>query len=80
VPKLDLCGHAPSATLRIDSAGRNTLQHWLAARYRRSAFPDEFDRHLVGTGVADRLKKILAPLGNHIVAVFRTFGMFGNFG
>jgi hypothetical protein len=70
VSKPDLCGHAPSATLLIDSAGLNMLQYWLAARYRRSAFPDEFDRHLDETGVAARLKKILAPLGNHILAVF----------
>jgi hypothetical protein len=62
--------HAPSATLLLDPASLNTLQHWLAARYRRSAFPDAFDRHLDKTGVAGRLAKILGPLGNHIVAVF----------
>jgi hypothetical protein len=70
VPKPGLCGHAPSATIAINSADLNALQYWLAARYRRSAFPDEFDRHLDETGVADRLKRILAPLGNHILAVF----------
>jgi hypothetical protein len=70
VPKPAFCGHAPSATIAINSADLNTLQHWLAARYRRSAFPDEFDRRLDETGVADRLKKILAPLGNYILAVF----------
>jgi hypothetical protein len=70
VPKPDLCGHAPSATLRIDSSALDTLQYWLAARYRRSAFSDDFDRHLEDTGMARRLARILEPLGTHIVAVF----------
>jgi hypothetical protein len=70
VPKQDLVKHAPSATSLLDSSGLNTLQHWLAARYRRSAFPDAFDRHLNETGVAGRLARILGPLGNHVVAVF----------
>src|SRR5215472_12262521 len=38
IPKR-LAGHLPSATVLIDPARRNTLQYWLAARYRRSAFP-----------------------------------------
>lgn len=70
IPKKDLGGHLPSATVLIDPTGKNTLQHWLAARYRRSAFPDAFDSYLVETGVARRLAKILEPLGSHIVAVF----------
>ena len=70
IPKRDLVNHLPSATVLIDPARRNTLQYWLAARYRRSAFPDAFDSHLVEMGVARRIAKILEPLGNHIVAVF----------
>ena len=70
IPKQDLAGHLPSATVLVDPAGRNVLQHWLAARYRRSAFPDAFDSYLMETGVARRMAKILEPLGSHIVAVF----------
>jgi hypothetical protein len=70
VAKQDLVRHLPSATVLIDPAHRNTLQYWLVARYRRSAFPDAFDSHLVETGVARRIAKILEPLGNQIVAVF----------
>ena len=70
IPKQDLAGHLPSATVLVDPAGRNTLQYWLAARYRRSAFPDAFDSYLMETGVARRMAKILEPLGSHIVAVF----------
>jgi hypothetical protein len=70
VPKENLAEHKPSATVVIDATNRNTLQYWLAARYRRSAFPDEFDNYLDKRGIARRLAKILEPLGNHIVAVF----------
>jgi hypothetical protein len=70
VRKEDLVNHAPSKTFLLDPASLNTLQHWLAARYRRSAFPDAFDHHLNKTGVTGRLAKILGPLGNHIIAVF----------
>jgi hypothetical protein len=71
IPKQDLAGHLPSATVSVDpAAGRNILQYWLAARYRRSAFPDTFDTYLMETGVARRLTRILEPLGSQIVAVF----------
>ena len=70
IRKQDLAGHLPSATVLLDPASRNVLQHWLAARYRRSAFPDSFDSYLIETGVARRMAKILEPLGNHIIAVF----------
>ena len=72
VPKLDLAAHLPSATILIPSAGRNTLQHWLAARYRRSAFPDAFDQCLTrDTRLAERIARILEPLGTRsIIAIF----------
>ena len=46
------------------------MQNWLAARYRRAAFPDEFDRRLLTTGLRNRLAQILKPLGTHIAALF----------
>jgi hypothetical protein len=71
IAKRDLAGHLPSRTVRIDPAARNTLQYWLAARYRRSAFPDEFNDYLNRqSGIAQRLAKILKPLSEYIVAVF----------
>ncbi|WP_156968077.1 hypothetical protein [Desulfobacter vibrioformis] len=48
-----------------------TLQRWLAARYHRSAFPDEFDRRLKEQkGLYKAIFKTLKPLGQHIIAVF----------
>lgn len=50
---------------------RNVLQHWLAARYRRAAFPDEFDRRLKDeTGVSERLAKAFRDSGKYVSAVF----------
>lgn len=63
--------HLPSAAIRMDAAQRNILQRWLAARYRRSAFPDEFDRRLrVETGVAERLASVFKSAGHEISGVF----------
>jgi hypothetical protein len=70
IPKEHLARHLPNATISIDAASRNTLQRWLAARYRRSAFPDDFDNYLVEKDIPHRLARILGPQGNHIVAVF----------
>jgi hypothetical protein len=42
----------------------------LAARYRRSAFPDEFDHRLATTGVRDQLVRILKRQGAHILAIY----------
>jgi hypothetical protein len=47
-----------------------TLQSWLAARYRRAAFPDEFERRLSDGGAKNRLAKILASSGAYIRALF----------
>lgn len=70
IKKDELAGHAPSASVVIKPEDRSVLQRWLAARYRRAAFPDEFERRLNDTGVSKRIAKILEPLGRHLVAVF----------
>ncbi|WP_208604378.1 hypothetical protein [Variovorax atrisoli] len=63
--------YAPCTAQSLSRADRNTLQIWLAARYRRAAFPDEFDRRLdAETKVAERLAKVFKDSGKHIVAVF----------
>lgn len=78
VPKLTsksgghaLVDHTPAELQRIEGRSLKILQVWLAARYRRSAFPDEFDRRLRDvTGVGERLAKIFTDLGSETVAVF----------
>src|SRR3954447_794189 len=55
VPKEALAAFQPDSSLRPSSTASATLQQWLALRYRRAAFPDEFDRRLSATKMADRL-------------------------
>ncbi|MGH8807205.1 MAG: hypothetical protein ACREX0_04935 [Noviherbaspirillum sp.] len=64
-----LAGNQPAA-IRLSPQARSVLQLWLAARYRRAAFPDEFDRRLGDTRLREQLSKILKPLGVHIPAIF----------
>ena len=70
IPKYHLAGHLPNASMELTPENRSVLQRWLAARYRRAAFPDEFERRLRETGVDERVKKIVEPLGTHLIAIF----------
>jgi hypothetical protein len=70
ISKESLFDFQPRDGLSLDQQGHSILQRWLAARYRRAAFPDEFDRRLADSGLKDKLGKILKPLGPWIPAVF----------
>ncbi len=57
------------ATLSPEDQG--TFQMWLASRYRRSAFPDEFERRLTReTKLHDKIAKTVKPHGELISGVF----------
>ena len=59
----------PDATL--SPADQATFQMWLASRYRRSAFPDEFERRLTReTKLYDKIAKAVKPHGELISGVF----------
>lgn len=66
-----LAAHVPCELRRMAVRERRLMQRWLAARYLRTAFPDEFDRRLHKcTGVAERLGKAFKETGKFVVAVF----------
>jgi hypothetical protein len=69
IAKTDLIDHAPRRGWELDPTGLSILQRWLAARYRRTAFPDAFEELLNRSGASARLTKILKPAGKHICAV-----------
>ncbi|AOE87974.1 hypothetical protein [Pseudomonas sp. TCU-HL1] len=70
-PRRGLSAHSPVPSHKMTAREHSVFQRWLAARYRRSAFPDEFDRRLKSeTKVAEKLAKAFKDSGNHIVAVF----------
>lgn len=72
VKKDDLAAFDPRTDVRLDAQGHSILQRWLAARYRRAAFPDEFERRLKEARIPRRIEKALDAAGKHMVAVFST--------
>jgi hypothetical protein len=71
ISKQQLAGAKPNANFELSPWELSVLQNWLAARYRRAAFPDEFDRRLkVETEVREKIRAILKSHGTQIDAVF----------
>ena len=70
VQKSDLAPFDPRAGVNLDAQGLSILQRWLAARYRRAAFPDEFERRLKEARLPRRIEKALNAAGKHVIAVF----------
>ena len=69
-PAKAFASYEPARLVLMNAQERSIFQRWLAARYRRSSFPDEFDRRLRITKVAERLAQAFKDSGNHIPAVF----------
>lgn len=70
IKKNDLAPFDPRTDVSLDVQGLFILQRWLAARYRRAAFPDEFERRLRKAKLPRRIEKALDTAGKHVVAVF----------
>ncbi len=70
IQKKALIGFEPQVDQCLSPTGKATFQRWLAARYRRSAFPDEFERRLVReTKLAKKIASAVKTHGELIVAV-----------
>ena len=72
LPKTDVLAASPREGWSLSPESLVTLQQWLAARYRRAAFADEFERRLKARpGEVDRkLAKALVAAGVHVLACF----------
>lgn len=71
VDKLRLNELEPRPGVHLTSENHTIFQMWLASRYRRSAFPDEFERRLVQkTKLAEKIAKAVKPHGELISGVF----------
>jgi hypothetical protein len=67
IPKEVLQGYLPDLTTYLESANRKNLQRWLASRYHRPAFPNEFDNRIkYQTKVAEKLKDLAKKDGKNI--------------
>lgn len=71
IDKLKLNELTPRADAQLSPENRATLQMWLASRYRRSAFPDEFERRLTKEAkLAEKITKAVKPHGGLIAGIF----------
>ena len=63
---------APRPDARLPPANQAVFQMWLASRYRRSAFPDEFERRLTAREfkLHEKIAKTVKPHGELIAGVF----------
>jgi hypothetical protein len=61
----------PRSDATLSPEDQATFQMWLASRYRRSAFPDEFERRLTReTKLHDKIARAVKPHGELISGVF----------
>jgi len=58
--------------LSVDA--KRVLKQWLAARYGRPAFPNEFEKRLRKGNVDRRIARILKPAAKHLVGLFFDLG------
>lgn len=70
--KLKLNGFIPRTDALLSPENSAVFQMWLASRYRRSAFPDEFERRLTSREfkLHEKIAKAVKPHGDLIVGVF----------
>lgn len=71
LPKDALLQHKPRDDLRLPPANLLTLQTWLAARYHRAAFADEFEARLKAkpARLDRKIVKAMDVAGEHVLAV-----------
>ena len=62
----------PSADMSLSAKARETLQRWLAARYHRAAFPEEFEARLKAKPgkLNEKIVKAMDDAGEHVLAVY----------
>jgi hypothetical protein len=65
-----LLGHSPHLGKRLGDHSRRRLADWLAKRYSRVAFPDEFNRRL--QPAQEEIKKLFRQHGDPISELFLT--------
>jgi hypothetical protein len=70
IEKNALVDFNPDEDYKLSPSNLSTFQLWLASRYRRSAFPDEFERRMKESGLTRKISKSAKQHGKMITAVF----------
>lgn len=74
VKKVDLAQFSPDDSWDIPSKSCSALRAWLAVRYNRSAFPDDFVNLLKKNKLGERLVSLLKKDGRDISSVYFDLG------
>jgi len=69
IPKEVLADFVPHSDASLAPADLYAFQCWLAARYSRSAFPDEFERRLNEANLTEKIVKAVKPSSSAIKAI-----------
>lgn len=70
IAKRDLAAWQADTRYQLYATGLDILRRWLAVRYRRAAFPDEFDMRLKAKGLDDKIRNIVKNVESVVSAVF----------
>lgn len=70
ISKEALVNFKPKANTKLSPSDLVTFQLWLAARYRRAAFPDEFEKRLKKAKLHEKIAKAVKPHGEMITTIF----------
>lgn len=70
ISKTDLAPFSPDSDWQMSDQGVSALRTWLAARYHRTAFPDEFVDRLSHYKLGDKLATLMKKDGEHISNVY----------
>jgi len=69
IAKMELDGLEPRKNLTLSPANITIFQHWLASRYRRSAFPDDFQDKLKIAKLSEKIARAVKPHSEDISAL-----------
>lgn len=70
VDKKVLAEYDPDSRYALEPRHLAALRDWLAARYNRTAFPDEFNARLEALGAPEKIKKLLASSSDLVSFVY----------
>ena len=70
LPKTELVSHAHDPDFVLEPAELNVLRSWLAVRYRRAAFANEFENTMTRLKLHTKLEQTLKQYGDVVSSVF----------
>ena len=70
IDKRCLLDYQPDSRFCVESGSKTIFQRWLASRFRRSAFPDEFEQRLKQNKLHRKIANAMKKTGDYITAIF----------